>query len=156
VELDALMNRFRVASRELFNQFFRIDDPDRHHQHAWVLEERYGEVESLLFQKLVLEPAELPLLSYGVLHPGINVRLRHSAFAPIMLNREIDSGYWDYPLKEVATDAKLALMSFFDWDQLDYRDHRYVRVQVIEWSSQPSTVGKHALIEAPYVSFAKA
>jgi hypothetical protein len=55
MELDALLNRFRIASRELFNHFFRVDDP-YNNEEAWALEESYGEVETLLFEKLVLEP----------------------------------------------------------------------------------------------------
>lgn len=152
MELDALLNRFRIASRELFNQFFRVEDPDKSDD-AWVLEERYREVEALLFEKLVLEPAQLPIISYGTLHPNIRVELRHGERAPIMLNREIDSGYWDYPLKEATRDAKLAFVSFFDWDQLDYRDHRYVRAQVTQWQSQPKAIGKHAFIETHCVRF---
>ena len=154
MEFDALLNRFRVASRELFNQFFRVDDP-YNNEDAWALEESYGEVESLLFQKLVLEPADLSLIPYGTLHPNIRVELRHSDFAPIMLNRELHCGYWDFPLEEVTREARLAFISFFDWDQLDYRDHRYIRVQVTEWPSQPSVIGKHALIETHYVRFTK-
>ncbi|MCP5242486.1 MAG: hypothetical protein H6940_03455 [Burkholderiales bacterium] len=154
MELDAHINRFRIATRELFNHFFRVDDP--YNNGSWVLEERYEEVESLLFEKLVLEPAELPLIPYGTLQPNIRVNLRGTGgFVPIMLNREVDSGYWDYPLKEVTREAKLAFISFFDWDQLDYRDHRYVRAQVIERKSQPEIVGKHAFIETHYVCFAK-
>jgi hypothetical protein len=152
MDLDARINRFRIASRELFNQFFRVDDAYNNDQ-AWILEERFCEVQELLFQKLVIEPAGLPTVAYGVLNPSIRAVLRHGEFAPIMLNREVDSGYWDHPLREVTREAKLAFISFFDWDQLDYRDHRYVRVQVLEWPSQPSVVGKHAFIEAHYVRF---
>lgn len=150
MDLDASLNQFRIASRELFNMFFRVDDPYKNDQ-AWVLEERYREVEDLLFQKLVVEPANLRAVAYGVLNPSIRVELKHGESAPIMLNREVDSGYWDHPLREVTRDAKLAFISYFDWDQLDYRDHRYVRVQVLEWPSQPCAVGKHAFIEAHYV-----
>lgn len=154
MDLDARLNHFRTASRELFNHFFRVDDP-YNNDDAWALEERYREVESLLFAKLVLEPADLPIIPYGTLNPNIRVELRRGELAPIMLNREIDSGYWDYPLKEVTREAKLAFVSFFDWDQLDYRDHRYVRVQVTEWRSWPDAVGKHAFIEAHCVRFTK-
>jgi len=155
MELDILLNRFRLATRELFNHYFRIEDPYSRMDIAWALEERYREVESLLFEKLVLEPGDLHEMSYGTLHPHIRVELPHGEFAPFMLNRETDSGYWDHPLKEVTRDAKLAFISFFDWDQLAYRDHRYVRVQVMEWPSHPDAVGKHALIESIYVQFAR-
>lgn len=154
MKLDALLNRFRIASRELFNHFFRVDDP-YNKEDAWNLEESYGEVEGLLFQKLVIEPADLSIIPYGKLHPNILVQLRHSDFCPVMLNREIDCGYWDFPLEEITREAQLSFISFFDWDQLDYRDHRYVRVQITQWPSQPNAVGKHALIETQYVCFAK-
>ena len=104
MDLDARMNQFRVASRELFNQFFRADDPYNNDQ-AWPMEERYSEVQELLFQKLVLEPAGLPPIAYGLLNSSVVVALRHGDFAPIMLNREVDSGYWDHPLREVTRDA---------------------------------------------------
>ncbi len=154
MQLDAHLNQFRIASRELFNKFFRVDDPYKNDQ-AWVLEERYREVEALLFQKLVVEPMNLPTVAYGVPNPHIRVELKHGEFAPIMLNREVDSGYWDHPLREVTREAKLAFISYFDWDQLDFRDHRYVRVQVLEWPSQPGAVGKHAFIEAHYVRYSE-
>jgi len=150
MELDARLNQFRVASRELFNNYFRVDDPYKNDQ-AWPMEERFREVEDLLFQKLVAEPAGLPPIGYGVFNPHIRVELPHAEFAPIMLNRQVDSGYWDHPLREVTREAKLAFISYFDWDQLNYRDHRYVRVQVLEWLTQPAVVGKHALIETHYV-----
>jgi hypothetical protein len=70
-----------------------------------------------------------------------------------MLNREVDSGYWDYPLEEVTREAKLGFISFFDWDQLDYRDHRYVRVQVLEWASQPTVVGEARVNRDPLRPF---
>ena len=153
MELDALMNRFRIASRELFNQYFRVDEPyDK--PDAWLLDERHSEIEELLFEKMVLEAADLPSSTYGFVNPRIVVEVKGTA-APAMLNREIDSGYWDCPLKEITQEAKLAFISFFDWDQLGFRDNTYVRVQVTEWQSHPETVGKHAFIEPLYVRFIK-
>ena len=154
MDLDILLNRFRIASRGLFNQFFRMDAPHNSGE-AWILEARYCEVEALLFDKLVLEPAQLSSIPYRTLHPEIRVELRNGGFAPMMLNREVDSGCWDYPLGEVTREAKLAFVSFFDWDQLDYRDHRYVRVVIADWPTRTALVGKHALIETHYVRFSK-
>lgn len=154
MDLDAMMSEFRVASRELFNQFFRIPDP--YNNDGWAYEERFSRVQAALFQALVVEPAKLPDSRYGELLPSIRVELRHGDRAPIMLNRDVDSGYWDHPLKEATRDAKLLFVSFFDWDQLDYRDNRYVRVKVEHWPSQKVAEGKHALIESQYVRFANA
>ena len=151
--IDEMMKQFRLASRELFNHFFRVADP--YNNDGWSFEKRFSEVQDVLFKKLVTEPASLSDTRYGHLQPEILVQLRGSESAPVMLNREVDSGYWDHPIKEVTKDVRLLFISFFDWDQLDYRDNRYVRVKVDRWSSHPETIGKHALIESQYVRFAK-
>jgi hypothetical protein len=70
-----------------------------------------------------------------------------------MLNREVNSGYWDFPIREVTRDARLLFFRFFDWDVLAYRDNRYVLVQIDSWPSHPEAVGKQALVEARYVHF---
>lgn len=154
-DLNELMNQFRLASRELFNHFFRVPDPYANGQHAWLMEERFRDVQAVLFQQLVAEQMSLSLAEYGNPQPNVLVEPRHGGAVPIMLNRDIDSGYWDHPVKEVGTDAHLLFVSFFDWDQLDYRDNRYVRVQVVRWSTNPDVGGKHGLIESHYVRFAK-
>jgi hypothetical protein len=154
VELDESMNQFRIASRELFNHFFRVPDP--YNSGGWELEERFRAVQAVLFQELVLEPSALPHAVYGLPQPTIRVRLRHGTFAPIMLNRAVDSGYWDLPLKEVTSEAILVFVQFFDWDQLAFRDNQFVRVRIEQWPSHVEAVKKHALIESQYVAFHKA
>lgn len=154
-DLNELMNQFRLASRELFNHFFRVSDPYSSGQHAWLQEERFSEVQAVLFQQLVAEPISLSIVEYGTTQPNVLVELRYDGAVPIMLNREIDSGYWDHPVKEVGTDARLLFVCFFDWDQLDYRDNRYIRVQVDRWPTHPDIAGKHGLIESQYVRFAR-
>jgi hypothetical protein len=155
VSINTLMSRFRLATRELFNNYFRVEDP--YNNDGWLMEERFSAVQAILFQKLVTEPASLQSITYGNVQPGILVELKQGIqAAPGMLNREINSGYWDHPVTEVTRDSRLLFLSFFDWDQLDYRDNRYVRVQIADWSRFPETVGKHALIETRHVIFAKA
>jgi hypothetical protein len=154
-DLDALINRFRIAARELFNTYFRVDDPYKNN--GWSGAERFSDVEVLLFEKLVAEVAGLSIVGYGNLQPEIRVSLRQGLdHAPIMINRETDSGYWDHPIREVTPDAKLVFIRFFDWDQLDYRDNRYVRVQVEKWASHPEIEGKQALVNAGSVRFGRA
>jgi len=113
-ELDDLLNRFHLCSRELFNQFFH--DRGISHEDGWIRQSRHAEVEALLFEKLVIEPASLSVVPYGAVHPQIGVELR-SSVAPIMINRDIepDSGYWDYHVREMTSDALLGFRSFFDW-----------------------------------------
>lgn len=160
--LNERMNRFRVASRELFNHFFHVsgasagtsgappnassadgDDP-------WDLERRFSYVEEVLFDQLVCEPAKLTHVQYGDLQTEILVELS-SDLCPIMLSA--GPGSWDFPVREVTRDARLVFFKFFDWDILAYRDNRCVLVQVDDWPSHPEAVGKQALIESHYVHF---
>src|SRR5260221_2645357 len=143
--IDKLMNQFRLASRELFNHFFRVPDP-YNSDTAWVLKGRFDGVQALLFEKLVTEPGSLPAVKYGDPQSGVLVELRTGETAPIMVNREVDSGYWDFPLKDVTKAARLVFICFFDWDQLHLRDNRYVRVRIESWQSNSAVVGKDGLI----------
>jgi hypothetical protein len=152
--LDDHINRFRVASRELFNGYFRTPDPYGGTV-GWVLEERFSAVESLLFQKLVTEPSALQLEHYGDVQNHILVEPQADS-VPWMLNRELNSGYWDGSPAKVTREARLFFVKFFDWDQLAIRDNRYVRVKVAEWAAHPETTAKHALIETQYVRYVEA
>jgi hypothetical protein len=150
IALDDHLNRFRVASRELLNGYFRTANPYPTGTLGWVLEARFLDVEALLFEKLVTEAVPLRSVRYGTVQPQILV-VPHTDPVPWMLNREIKSGYWDGSPDAVTPEARLMFIEFFDWDQLAIRDNRYVRVQVASWQSQPGAVGKHALIETHHV-----
>lgn len=65
MKLDERMTQFRLASREVFNNFFRVPDP--YNNDGWTLEERFSAVQSILFQKLVIEPESLREVQYGEL-----------------------------------------------------------------------------------------
>lgn len=154
MDLDEAIMRFRLASRELFNSHFHIKNG--YENDGWSLEERFSEVEKVLFEKLVIEPMSLGALEYGERNDELLVCLRGTERAPIMINRDIAGGYWDFPVNEVTKNARLSFVRFFDWDQLAYRDNQYVRVVIDRWPSQAGTVGKHALIETQYVRFERA
>ncbi|GHT89207.1 hypothetical protein AGMMS49960_21850 [Betaproteobacteria bacterium] len=153
-DLNERMKQFRLASRGLFNHFFRVSEPYMNEQqYAWLQEERFCEIQYVLFQKQVAEPLSLNAEIYGCPQSSILVESCCDAAIPIKLNREINSGYWDYPLKEVDSGARLLFVCFFDWDQLDYRDNQYVCVQVSHWTLHPELIGKHGLIESQHVRF---
>jgi hypothetical protein len=149
--LNDSVTQFRLAARELFNTFFRIEDP--YNNDGWALEARFRIVESALFDQLVAAPSSLPLDSYGAHLPGVRVALNGLDFAPVMVNRKVDSGYWDHPLTEATKDVELSFVRFFDWDILAVRDYQYVRVKIDAWPGHIDVIGKHALIEARYIVF---
>lgn len=71
--IDDSILQFILASRELFNSYFRIADP--YNDDGWALAERFSQVESMLFDQLVAAPASLSLGSYGTHQPYILVIL---------------------------------------------------------------------------------
>ena len=154
MNFDDTVKQFRLASRELFNQYFHMSDPWKNSDLAWEPEARFSDVEAVLFQKLVAEPASLPQVAYKTVQTSIRVELAENTNrAPIMINREIKSGYWDHPVAEVNREAIMLFIQFFDWDVLSYRDNRFVRVQIESWPLHQELVGKHALIDTQYVRF---
>jgi hypothetical protein len=152
VDLDTLMRQFRLASRELFNHLFRIEDP--YENDGWTPEERFRRLELLLFDVLVIGPAGLDRIGYGDTNRNIRVALaRNGESAPIMLNRGLATGYWDHPTREVGKDVGLAFVTFFDWDVLGIKDNQYVKAEVVDWPEHPELSGKRLLVEAHYVRF---
>src|SRR5580704_9824414 len=111
VDISIHLINFRIASRELFNNYFYTADPWENTDVAWPLEIRFSEVEEVLFQKLVTEAVALPPVRYTELQSSIQVELRSTTDSvSIMLNREIKSGYWDYPITNVTRDAHLCFL----------------------------------------------
>ena len=154
--LDERMQRFRIASRELYNNFFAVPDPWRND--GWIMAERFADVEQVLFRRLVFEPTPEGL-SQGCAHFDVELAIQvvlTTPFCPIMINRAIDSPYWDHPIKEITQEARLLYIEFFDWDELSFRNNQYVRVRIQQWDAHPGTVGSQALVEARHVRYAKA
>lgn len=150
MEIDEAMIKFRIASREVFNNYFRVFGP---REQALAMADRFSDIEALLFERLVLEPLEFPIVRYGGVQSNIRVKIRFGKHGTIMLNREINSGYWDHPVKEFTTDVELLFVSFFDFDPIVCCDNQYVMVQVHSWPQHEDLIGKRALVEAAYMSY---
>lgn len=153
--MDKLVNKFRLASRELFNGYFLEDflvNED------WEFYEHFDLIEEQLFMALVTITSGISEVVYGFPQPEILVIPKRESICgiPIMLNRDVDSGYWDHPMDLAKPDCIFTFVRFFDWDQKSYKDNRYVRVIVRDWPDDSILVGKHALIETHYVSYNKA
>jgi hypothetical protein len=151
LNLDESLNQFRLASRELFNHYFRVSTPYDNTETAHLQAERFARVQDALFEAFV---GHYPTVPYGEVQTHIEVKLQTQR-APAMLNREVDSGYWDHPLTELSGDARMVFISFFDWDQLSYRDNQYVRARIVDYSSRPDVIGRDVLIESQYVTFVR-
>ena len=148
---EKLLVDFRIAARELFNRFFRVESPWENQEAAWLLVERFNDLESVLFQKMVSEALGVGGSGYG--EPQKDILLFGQGEVPALINREVDSGYWDFPISTIPVDAEMQFVSFFDWDALAVRDNKYVRVRIAACTSNSALVGKHALVEAQGVSY---
>lgn len=153
MDVNKRMGMFRLASRELFNNYFHVK---AHGEDAWVAEERFSNVEEELFRALVTEPERLPDIDYQECQPSIQVELKSGlSSAPWHLSRGPDSGAWDHPQTFCLPDARLKFICFFDWDKIGIKDYQYVRVEVESWPSKPELEKREALIEYQYVCFTK-
>ncbi len=156
MNIDKLVNRFRIASRELFNNYFLehfLENED------WDFYELFTCLEENLFHALVTSRLSIQNIKYGC-YPQDEIEVIPSELCtvgiPILLNRDTSSGYWDHAISRTETGCVFGFLSFFDWDQKAYKDNRYVRVLVKSWPERPELIGKHALIETIYVSYRKA
>lgn len=152
--MNRSINKFRLASRELFNTYFL--DALSEDQTGWEYLEHFDFVQESLFAALVSVPNGLGQVVYGSPQPEILVKVASATGAPILLNREIDSGYWDDPIDCASPSAIFMFVNFFDWDQRSYKDNRYARVIVLAWPENAQLIGKHALIETHYIAYEKA
>jgi hypothetical protein len=92
--MDRSLNKFRLASRELFNSYFleRLSNDTA----GWEYLEYFDIVVENLFLALVTVPNKLSEVTYGQPQPEIVVKPNGNSGAPLMLNRDVDSGYWDH------------------------------------------------------------
>lgn len=155
MNLDQCMNNFRLASRDLYNRYFRTGKGRESWDESWFLRENFEDIESVMFKSMVCNPLGLPDIALGQVKNRIKV-VAHSYPLAAMVNRDIHSGYWDYPVEELGSKTTLHFISFFDWDNLEGFDNQYVRVLIQDCPAHPEVNGKHALIEARLVKFREA
>src|SRR5262249_1080570 len=124
-DVTALMDGYRECVRHLWNMHFWKDAEP---QQDWDLAEGFNAVAARLFQLLVLRPlggaetevrpddwAQREPLSF--LHVYVDPR------SEIMVNRGLDTGYWDDPLRVIEKgELDLRFLQFFDWWLLGFRE----------------------------------
>lgn len=154
-DITSLVARYRECVSSLWNTYFHKPNVD------WDEQWSFAVIDAELFKALVLQP-----LGRGGVHIQPDymnprellsfMRVVPDGAASILMNREIDSGYWDWrhPLPKVqAEDVDLRMFHFFDWDSLGPRNYDYVRVLILDSARYPEANGKHALIASDEVRF---
>lgn len=147
---------FREAARHLWNCHYL---PNLSQQNPWDVRDSFDRVSIELFNSLVLEPSgvngtQLAAASEGNPQPITGLRVHPSADSgvPILINRHRPrSGYWDHPKSLLAAgEAELLLARFFDFDEIAYRDFRYLEVLIASSTSDPDIAGRWALLDFQY------
>jgi hypothetical protein len=159
MDINQRMTMFRLASRELFNHYFhsRVDS-----ENPSDAEERFFAVQEELFRALVIWPEKLTDIPYTDPHPQIQVKLlsnlksadwwqlgRQDPGVKLLSNYQIDRKSVCLP------EAKLMFISFFDWNLLEIRENRYVRVFVESFPGYEHLNNTEALLEPDLVRFEK-
>jgi hypothetical protein len=146
MDIDALMKRFRLASRDLFNHHFHRS---AHDGDAFDGSERFDEVEECLFRAMVTWPAGLSETQYRELQPEIRLTSNTGRGAPCQVSRK--PGVWEEDT--LPETAQLSFVRFFDWMELDIRDNQYVWAEIVEWPGRTDLRGLAVLVESQYVRF---
>lgn len=162
-DVTARLGSYRECIRHIWNGHFL--EAVASSSDKWTLRDEFDDACSILFGSLVVEP-----LGAAAAHDARELLSRSRdpvarvidwlhvvpktapAGVPIMINRDQtkQSGYWDHPVRQVmATEVSLRFMRWFDFDELGFRDLKYLLVHVAS-ASRDDIVGRAALIECEH------
>lgn len=153
-DITDIVQGYRECACHVWNTHFLPASPD------WDERDRFADACVALFRGLVLLPlgrdVDLQPDYRQPLLPLRFVRVFPATNAEVIVNREVDSGYWDWgnPMPRVEKDdMDLRFIHFFDWNLLGPRDFEFVRVLIATSEKFPAASGKHALIRSTEVTF---
>jgi hypothetical protein len=143
------MNGYRECVRHLWNTHLRANAES---SQDWDLRDEFNEVTARLFRMLVLRPLGREEWEFLPDHwakrqpfPFLHVAVEPTS--EILVNRELESGYWDHPLKVVdSRDLELRFLQYFDWWDLGVKDLAFYRVRIVGSTKYASLIGKDALL----------
>ena len=162
-DVTACLASYRECVRHLWNGHFL--KAVQSSSDKWALRDEFDDACSILFGSLVAAP-----VGAAAAHDAREILSRsrepvarvidwlhvvpHTtpAGVPIMINRDPveESGYWDHPVRQiVATEVSPRFVRWFDFDELGFRDLKYLLVRIAS-ASREDIVGRAALIECEY------
>lgn len=140
---------YRDSARHLSNTCYRPK-----YEGDWDTRENFDEISVLLFKHLVLNELQIShTLCDWLGQPAEIFKLQPSTERiPVMINRDGTSGYWDHPKTELdQNEAEIAFIDYFDWDEMDTIDFRYIRGKILK-SRSGDLDGHDILVETIYVN----
>jgi hypothetical protein len=156
-DVTNLVQQYRLLLRHIWNTCFWGDPALRDWRSVKVFDELKGPLFlALVADRLDPPPSELPPAG-NVFGPSFRVvgNLR-SESRPAFGSLYVDVGFdgssqgkcWDHLVGPFLTDGiRLALIDFYDWTPLGYRDFRYYLVRIESFNDQPDKVGREAMVD---------
>ncbi len=153
MDVTDLVQRYRLALRNIWNSFIWVDERQR----SWDAVYAFRDLKLPLFRAIVASPLGLeggdsifgngftvaPSQNRDGCIPNLHVNLRRPS--------RPDEGVWESlrgPFKPGEIEA--TLIDLFDWSPLGYIDFRYFVVRIDSLEKHPDRVGQHALIDVDY------
>jgi len=153
MDLNKRMNDFRLASRELYNQYFFSEDREQ----ASEAEERHSILLEYLFQYMVLEPENIKGSEYFEENKKLLVALKNRNTGYYQIEVEKSQGQWSIEKIPCSLGSpELFFQCYFDWDDLDIKDNKYVKGTLKSCPGVEHFVGKNCHFDAGEVVFKKA
>ena len=157
MEAHTYFNQWRSVCRSLWNETYMSIIIK--HGGETELEEQFCKIEQLLFSSIVLYQLKGDVAESDFLDDHMNIAPRvlerfrivpRAQSMPVMINREITSGYWDHPITELRkNEAFVGFVHYFDFCAMDtLRRYEYVRGRILDSSKYPEIVGKDLLVPA--------
>lgn len=151
--LTERMNQFRLASRDLYNQYFYSESRDQ----AIEAEERHSNLLEYLFQYMVLEPEDIRDVEYFESNDKIVVTLKDRDNGFYLVKVEVSPGNWkQVRVHYQAEPPKMYFENYFDWDELGIKDNQFVEGRIFSFPGNESLVGKTGHFDAREAIFEKA
>lgn len=155
LEITEVLLGYRECARHIWNAHV-IAGADQ--DVDWDLRDQFEDAIAILFSAIVLRKVgysdrEVKQAYWSPLEPFNFLRVIPNGTAPILINREVASGYWDHPIQKLEeSDADMRFVGFFDWNVLEYREFEFIQVVIVSSASHPELAGRHALVKPQYVS----
>lgn len=147
MNIDYYLRRFRSASRELFNGYFRPIKDQENWSDSNALYASFIELEQALFKKLVSEPAKLKLITYGDVQDEIGVG--GYVESDYRLDELLGAGHTtgDFIVSAFPKDSTVAFVRFVDLEPLRCFDNQMVKVEIRSCPTYRELEGKSVLMQ---------
>lgn len=147
MNIDFYLRRFRSASRELFNGYFRPIKDQENWSDSNALYASFIELEQALFKKLVSEPAELKPVVYGDVQDEIGVGGYGESDCHLDELLGLGHATCDLVVHAFPKDSTVAFVRFLDPEPLKCFDNQMVQVEIRSCPAYRELEGKRVLMQ---------